>query len=127
MNRALSQSSHIQVVETTGIIETDGAQDVTFIAVGATSFKVQGRAADGVTYNDLEDTALTGDGTPAQRLVLSMFRSHFTHMKVIMVGSGATCAVIRHGLRQIPHSSVLADGDFEDYTHHIIDPQVGTA
>lgn len=126
MERALSQNSYIDVLVTTGTVPVTGEQDVTFIGVGCTTFKVGGSTDGGSTYNDLAGTSITGDGTAAQRQVLSLFRPMFDHLKVT-VGNGGSVVVIRRIPRFVPEVRVLTGGSFAAYTKHIAAPTVGTA
>lgn len=125
MDRALSQCTDITVGINGATVEVGHAQDVTFIAQYATAFKLQGSSDDGSTYNDIEGSAMAGDGTVGERFVMSVYRSLFDHLKVVMTSAGgetASVAIIRRNLRVIPPLDI--DPDF---TQHIIDPVLGTA
>lgn len=122
MDRNRIKSSEVVAVATNGTIAVRDAQLVCFTAVGATAFKVQGSSDGGSTYNDIEGSAQTSDGTPAQRNCLDLFRCHFDHLKVVMTGVGAICVIERRGLPSVPPYDYV-----ETRNELIVDPQLGTA
>lgn len=122
MERSLAKSAKISVLIDGETVDVEHSQVVTFIAVGATAFKIQGSADGGSTYNDIAASAQTSDGSPGQRNVLSVYRSRLTPLKVVMTGVGATCTVVKQGLRTVPPMDFT-----ETRNETIIDPAAGTA
>lgn len=124
MFRALCQEADISVGINGAIVEVAGAQDVTFISQYATAFKLQG-STDGVTYNDIEGSLMSGDGSVDQRLTISVWQSRFSHLKAVLTSLGgetASVAIIRRQNRVTPSESWDAD-----FNLILIDPEVGTA
>ena len=124
MDRALSRSADFVFGVGNMTVEVAHAQDICFMAQYATAFKLQGSSDGGATYADIEDSAMAGDGSVGEGMVMSVYRSLFDHLKVVMTSVGgetASCVVCRRWIRNQPPLGI--DDDFRMI---LIDPVLGT-
>lgn len=106
------------------VVTLDGAQDVTIVATYATDLKIQGSTDDGATYNDIENSAVSGDGTVNEPLAVGLYRPIFDKIKVVMVSAAAKTASAVVMVRNTRQSVDIAT----DGTQVLcINPQIGTA
>lgn len=126
MEVSLARNADVQRILTTGTIKTDRAFDLCFLVTQATSFKLQGSADDGNSYNDIEGSSTlvgaTGTLTASVAYAISLTRCRFDHVKAIFAGTNPTCIAVRQSARQSPK----ADHD-NAIQVTIIDPIAGTA
>ena len=101
-------------------VEVDGAVDVVIIAEAFTTFKLQGSSDNGATYADIAGSAITGNASLAQRAYVSVYRSLFDHLKIVM--DAGHCQVIRRWQRTAPPGLAITDTRIKN----LIDPQLGT-
>jgi hypothetical protein len=126
--RSLVVNSDCQAFEynTPPIIAVAGAVDVVIIAEGFTSFKVQGSSDNGTTYGDIAGSGITGDASLAKRAYVSVYRSLFDHLKVIV--DAGHVQIIRRWQRTAPPGLVNPVGTTStSLVKNLIDPQLGTA
>jgi hypothetical protein len=102
-------------------IAVEGAVDVVVISEGHTTFKLQGSSDGGATYADIAGSAMTGDGSLAQRAYVSIYRSLFDHLKVVT--DAGHVQIIRRWQRMSPPGAGFTLGA---KVKNLIDPQLGT-
>ena len=124
--RSLVVNSDLQVFEyntnTNPTVAVAGAVDVVIIAEGFTTLKLQGSSDAGVTYSDILGSACTGSGALGQPAYYSVYRSLFSHLKI--VADAGHIQVIRRWQRTAP---VGLTNPLGSRTKNLIDPQLGTA
>lgn len=125
MEKALINNATIDVVQNGGTVAINGAADVTFVAFGNNTFKLQGSSDAGATYSDIATSAMTSDTTIANRDAVSVFRSLFDHIKVVL--DAGYCVIIRHNLRVLPSGHATTIFAKKANTKIIVDPILGTA
>lgn len=101
-------------------IAVAGAVDVVIIVEGHTTLKLQGSLDAGATYADIADSSVPGSGALAQRAYISVYRSLFSHIKV--VADAGHIQVIRRWQRTAPPGLAITD----TRVVNLIDPQLGT-
>ena len=126
MQRALVYNCIHQAVANGGIVALDrGANDVSFFAVGNTTFKLQGSKDNGSTYADIAGTSMPAvDTSVGSSLLMTLVNPQvFDHLKVV-IDSGNVIVV-----QQLQRSSPAnIGGQFAPKTGDkiVIDPQLGT-
>ena len=123
MEKALINNSTIVVVATGGTIAVAGATDVSFVAVGHNTFKLQGSNDGGATYGDIAGSAMTSDTTLPLATKVSVWRSLFDHLKVVL--DAGTCTIVRRNLRVAPAGGATVFTK-DAKTKLLIDPTLGT-
>lgn len=122
--RSLVINSDCQVFEfnttTNPKIAVAGAIDVVIIAEGHTTFKLQGSSDNGATYGDIAGSSVPGDASLSQRVYMSVYRSLFDHLKIVM--DAGHVQVIRRWQRTAPPGLAITDTRVKN----LIDPQLGT-
>lgn len=122
MEKALVVHAGITVVQNGGIVDVAGAGDVTIVAFGHNTFKLQG-SYQGGAYADLAGTAQTSDTTIALPTSVSVFQAQAVdHLKVVIDSGYAV--VLRHNRRSSPQAPSFA---MSAKSIKVIDPQFGTA
>lgn len=124
MEKALINNAKFAVVQNGGTIAVAGATDVSFLTSGHNTFKLQGSSDGGATYGDIAGSAMTSDTTLALATKMSVWRSLFDHLKVV-IDSG-TCWIISRNLRTVPAGGATAFTK-DAKTKLLVDPQLGTA
>lgn len=124
MDKALIKNSDIFPVANNGVFAVQGAVDVTVIATGNTTFKLQGSKDGGSTYADIAGSSMTSanGGTDRDAIGVHMCQV-FDHLKVVLDAGQAI--VVRRWKRSAP-SGGTTTFTMAANTKLLIDPQLGT-